>query len=1709
MSTVPAAATAAMEADAVDEGEGAATSLQLQLYQTVLQHPDNIFPYTRVLPVHNVPSPDDNTGTLTRKTQSAHGDQLAVHLDRSTKSSLYTLRSRPDTCIQWRLLADRQTLELRPVRWVSNPEAADEDPSLRASETEVSVTSTWRFESPLLENVVLYDEINAQGSASVSLTVCAQDGIVYRLSFASVWGISSDSVDVNACTSWYQVKWCGEAGRQPLLFDGLGKHAFVIGCEDSALVWLQWPQQTLEIGAYGSLQDAVTEKVTSSSGIIKSVKEFIPRILRRGGSTVTEDEDAQKRLISFAVTQVQDGSVQYAVTLSRDRRLRFWSSSSGSACQHEELLPQLDILGSPIPVDPHAQQQPLVDDSARNYVRIISHSMSVYSHDTEMEAKQDNIFGVLVFVPDEAVPYFTLLQVIIDTHGRIGGVQTIMYKVCKAANGASQLMAEDELVDFQLSYHEEVVTKLLESPGGQPVEEEVSSPYWTLWALWERAQETVLTYTYFSLRPSSPGDISGGFEFEGHSILGERWYTVLSTRQDMRPTNDGSYVKEIEARLTSAMTQSEKDGGASGAANGNGSDEPGIEEAEDERRPVQVADISNAFLDHLFHPFRFDRGVLEHALKLYEASARDRGFDFPTAPYTVVSSSPHLRQRVAAVVGSFVRVETSQSDGSMMVDEYHRALFTEWMRYSTLCSRIQRVANTPMSLSVCPSTHMVSIVCSNSVMTLQTAGEVEWMHAFLQRDAAAMALLAAPAHAVAEKYPGLAFDSARSEVTMILSAASYVTATIAEDRRLAFTEEIAREASGEMLVSHETRAAELFEKYAAGSVSQQHVRQAARMLGRCQTPGDTIRALLQMLVQSTDTAALLSPTDDAQSFKSSASMDALFAAGFTASASARFEIARDILLLLVCITYHSAEVGPMDVGDLPSLLAMGFGAFSLVAVTQWLVSQSISACGAESLADDAAAADGFLRKFSVLNINRRRDSAGSVASKPLAEPTGGSTGSAISSTFVYSLLHDMLCRHYALRFTGSSGVFADMVTEGVQQIYATLGFGSGRAEHLSQEPGMQSQTNLVLFAAKLEQSEPAELTEAFLRLLPKSTATSYLFGLVFLRMRDFANAVDSFSSASVAYAQADEGISDGVDLQHVLPDSVLEPGHPYAYFEHVAELFESAGYLAGASQFSHYALESLGEEPDLEGMNMSADALKERQQKLWFKVFHAELECKSYEEAYMAMMANPDQKLQLDCLRHLTGVLCEREGGVAILCRLGFPGLQEEIERNLLFKARHSDILALPNYYKILYSFHVYRGNYRNAASAMYQYAQRLSIVMRHSGDVAQLLVDQGQALLACINGLSIVDKQYAWVVVGRQQGATADSAEPGLPGLGDSSAKRKRRRIAIGRYDTSSNSQGQDIDIVELEDVRREYALCMARITLGTTFQELFSRNVLLEPEDAIALYVKLGMYDNALTFAKTFALKLDYIFTSLVQRCLELSAAKSTKAQQEQTPEAFWENQGVREAAGTPSERAWRLLQYYLDLEESSDGTSTLHHRLLVADTILKAEYDAALPPWLSSLLLRRCPQDLVRLCLRSGCVSEGGEFLLQHVNALCSRITAPDASIVRTTREFWLPYQLVDQTMGILDDAVVRFEEAVDKIKQARKDGGTDAEMARLKALLRGYRERLAGLQRLRDDLKSSIDRYMAFAARESRDINSNIPAESTAATNAASVVAAGSS
>ncbi|KAI7834198.1 hypothetical protein BX661DRAFT_176789 [Kickxella alabastrina] len=194
-----------------------------------------------------------------------------------------------------------------------------------------------------------------------------------------------------------------------------------------------------------------------------------------------------------------------------------------------------------------------------------------------------------------------------------------------------------------------------------------------------------------------------------------------------------------------------------------------------------------------------------------------------------------------------------------------------------------------------------------------------------------------------------------------------------------------------------------------------------------------------------------------------------------------------------------------------------------------------------------------------------------------------------------------------------------------------------------------------------------------------------------------------------------------------------------------------------------------------------------------------------------------------------------------------------------------------------------------------------------------------------------------------------------------------------------------------------------------------------------------------------------------------------------------------------GTPGERCWRMLQYYLDKEETQ--AAECQYRLMVAECVLKSELcDYALAPWITTPLLQSCPQDLIRLCLRHGCVTEAGDFLLQHMATVLKRISAPPSATTVVaagcnvtgggvlTREVWLPYGLIDQTIGILDDSVERFKAAVARIRLAQEETEEETTEENRSSLLKSYEERLEGLVRLSAEIRAAVDRYVTVAARE---------------------------
>jgi len=129
------------------------------------------------------------------------------------------------------------------------------------------------------------------------------------------------------------------------------------------------------------------------------------------------------------------------------------------------------------------------------------------------------------------------------------------------------------------------------------------------------------------------------------------------------------------------------------------------------------------------------------------------------------------------------------------------------------------------------------------------------------------------------------------------------------------------------------------------------------------------------------------------------------------------------------------------------------------------------------------------------------------------------------------------------------------------------------------------------------------------------------------------------------------------------------------------------------------------------------------------------------DEAYDAMVANPDQSRRKDSLRQFIVTLFERKE-LKKLANYPYIDMFEDLEMIIESRARSVD-LTVNNYYDFLYSFHVMKENYRKAAHVMYECGMRLGTELF----TLEGLKRQAKCYLACLNCLKLVKPQNAWIV--------------------------------------------------------------------------------------------------------------------------------------------------------------------------------------------------------------------------------------------------------------------------------------------------------------------------------------------------------------------------
>jgi hypothetical protein len=124
-----------------------------------------------------------------------------------------------------------------------------------------------------------------------------------------------------------------------------------------------------------------------------------------------------------------------------------------------------------------------------------------------------------------------------------------------------------------------------------------------------------------------------------------------------------------------------------------------------------------------------------------------------------------------------------------------------------------------------------------------------------------------------------------------------------------------------------------------------------------------------------------------------------------------------------------------------------------------------------------------------------------------------------------------------------------------------------------------------------------------------------------------------------------------------------------------------------------------------------------------------------------------------------------KEDAVEKLVSFNFAGFTKEVEEALSFNARNADPRIRPFYSRILYTWYISRGDYRNgtscqvscgvkrlifflAALVMYQRARKISSILGEPSNFPNLAGLQLEAYVVAMNALSLLDQKNAWIAV-------------------------------------------------------------------------------------------------------------------------------------------------------------------------------------------------------------------------------------------------------------------------------------------------------------------------------------------------------------------------
>ncbi|XP_071795537.1 nuclear pore complex protein Nup160-like [Asterias amurensis] len=970
-----------------------------------------------------------------------------------------------------------------------------------------------------------------------------------------------------------------------------------------------------------------------------------------------------------------------------------------------------------------------------------------------------------------------------------------------------------------------------------------------------------------------------------------------------------------------------------------------------------------SYLDHVFHPGRFSLQSIYRALNIYSRSSGPAS----SSMLDLVLLTPEvLRAEVTEVIEMEIQQKVGGSE--MSQEEYRELLEQSWSRFYTCCVQYHEVASKPLGILLDPNTGMVCLLKKNLLSVLRPCDAVEHMY------------LAPSGGCDVQDFPFVASEkSVCRDLVTLGDCLKMVSHALSPEIKMSFEHDvyqlekpdvIAQQIAGDLL-------GETMESPQVPSIT--FVQQLSSSLQALQDPVRAILTLLNAMDLADGNPMSLMVDDEAPDamehlttshlFSSSQGVSIL-AASFVQMAGTRLQLLRDLLILecaMVKLGDHtSLSSDAMD--DLDSEIISETASCLLAYYSlHW-----VGSCLASTVPTNSLEAN--LRQLAALEITD--SSVGLTTPLSSAQATMGAHTPTLAELF--------------LKGVGGSQMRSKVMKAGYTK--------ANECETWTTilQPCVTALTQMIwpisgsfLFPEFLMgKCQYAQLQE-YIRLLNpwcdwNISSRHFLLGHSLLNTGEPHKALACFLKASHRIADEDFLLN-----KLLLTDEYEGKKLDVLYYLKVIRLLE---------QFSM---------PDLvislAGTALSvADDDDPNVPTLWSKVFKYHLELGHNDEAYAAMATNPDPERRRDCLRQFIVVLCKM-GQTKELIQFPYIDLHDEVVAIMESRARSMDLMATRNFYDLLYAFHIFRGNYRKAGSAMYEHAIRLSLEVPTLDGLRR----QAKYYLAAMNALDLVNPDFAWIV----KPVAID--EPHPEDLVGASPKRD-----YNGENLDPPVVRRQVKVIELCDLKKEYQLIDARLKIANHDPDSVytSMGPILSPEETVSQLVQTGLFDTATAVCKTFKLSLVPVFEGLTTKCVKLSLNGLT--------DSAWKWLSVNDLGTlhpsrelSPADLAWRLLKLYL---EKHDNIGDHSHYKCVINKLLSLGYQ--LPTWLINAYKKLNPASLLLLYITYDMLEEATALAMEYIDAVQghgSEYFGLKNHLRATSPSVWLPYQSIDHLLTALKD------------------------------------------------------------------------------------------